>query len=109
MPAAASQALYDLHREAFWICVSFAIAVLGAMIYSSIKFRRSPGALPEATMLRGIKVEIFWALVPLIILVVMAIPAAGIILKNADRAGRAAAATAESGPLAAAAPAHGRR
>ena len=34
-----SRDIYDLHMEAFWICVGIAIVVFGAMIYSLIKFR----------------------------------------------------------------------
>src|SRR5277367_3853102 len=45
-----SRAIYDLHMEAFWICVVIAIVVFGAMIYSLVKFRHSQGAVADATM-----------------------------------------------------------
>ena len=79
-----SRDIYDLHMEAFWICVAIAIVVFGAMIYSLVKFRASQGAVPDTTMLHSTKVEIIWTIVPVVILVVMAIPAAELILKMED-------------------------
>jgi cytochrome c oxidase subunit 2 len=79
-----SRAIFDLHMEAFWICVGIAIVVFGVMIYSLVKFRHSQGAVPDTTMLHSTKVEIAWTIVPVIILVVMAIPAADLILKMED-------------------------
>jgi cytochrome c oxidase subunit II len=79
-----SRNIYDLHMEAFWICVGIAIVVFGAMIYSLVKFRKSQGAIPDTTMLHSTKVEIIWTIVPVVILVVVAIPAAELILKMED-------------------------
>jgi cytochrome c oxidase subunit 2 len=60
------------------------VVVFGAMIYSLVKFRRSQGAVADTNMLHSTKVEIIWTIVPVIILVVMAIPAAEVILKMED-------------------------
>ncbi|HEX4151258.1 MAG TPA: cytochrome c oxidase subunit II [Steroidobacteraceae bacterium] len=79
-----SRSIYDLHMEAFWICVGIAVVVFGAMIYSLIKFRHSQGAVPDTTMLHSTKVEVIWTIVPVVILVVMAVPAAELILKMED-------------------------
>ena len=79
-----SRDIYDLHMEAFWICVAIAVVVFGAMIYSLVKFRASQGAVPDTTMLHSTKVEVIWTIVPVVILVVMAIPAAELILKMED-------------------------
>jgi len=79
-----SRDIYGLHMEAFWICVGIAVVVFGAMIYSLVKFRASQGAIPDTTMLHSTKVEIAWTIVPVIILVVMAVPAAELILKMED-------------------------
>ena len=79
-----SRDIYDLHMEMFWICVGIAIVVFGAMIYSLVKFRASQGAVPDTTMLHSTKVEIIWTIVPVVILVVMAIPAAELMLKMED-------------------------
>src|ERR1700733_3347238 len=79
-----SRDMYGLHMEVFWICVGIAIVVFGAMIYSLVKFRHSQGAVADTSMLHSTKVEIAWTIVPVIILVVMAIPAADLILKMED-------------------------
>ncbi len=79
-----SEAMYALHMEVFWICVGIAVVVFGAMIFSLVKFRRSQGAIPDTTMVHSTKVEIVWTIIPVIILVVMAVPAADLILKQED-------------------------
>ena len=79
-----SQNMYALHMEVFWICVGIAVVVFGAMIYSLVKFRRSQGAVPDTTMVHSTKVEIIWTIIPVIILIVMAVPAADLILKQED-------------------------
>lgn len=79
-----SQRMYDLHMEVFWICVIIAVFVFGAMIYALLKFRHSQGAVPDTTMVHSTKVEIIWTIIPVVILVVMAIPAAEVILKVED-------------------------
>ncbi len=76
--------MYGLHMEVFWICVGIAIVVFGAMIYTLVKFRHSQGAVADTTMLHSTKVEIIWTIVPVLILVFMAIPAADLILKQED-------------------------
>jgi cytochrome c oxidase subunit 2 len=58
--------------------------VFGAMIYTLVKFRHSQGAVADTTMLHSTKVEIIWTIIPVLILVVMAIPAADLILKQED-------------------------
>jgi cytochrome c oxidase subunit 2 len=81
---ALSQEMYALHMEVFWICVGIAVVVFGAMIYSLVKFRKSQGAVPDTSMLHSTKVEIIWTIIPVVILVVMAVPAADMILKIED-------------------------
>ena len=76
--------IYDLHMLVFWICVGIAIVVFGAMIYSLLKFRHSQGAVPDTSMVHSTKVEIVWTVIPVLILVVMAVPAAETILKIED-------------------------
>jgi cytochrome c oxidase subunit 2 len=76
--------MYGLHMEVFWICVGIAIVVFGAMIYTLVKFRHSQGAVADTTMLHSTKVEIVWTIIPVLILVVMAVPAADLILKQED-------------------------
>jgi cytochrome c oxidase subunit 2 len=79
-----AQRMYGLHMLVFWICVGIAVVVFGAMIYSLLAFRHSKGAIPDTTMLHSTKVEIIWTIIPVVILVVMAIPAADLILEQED-------------------------
>ena len=76
--------MYGLHMEVFWICVGIAVVVFGAMIYTLVKFRHSQGAVADTNMLHSTKVEIIWTIIPVLILVVMAVPAADLILKQED-------------------------
>jgi cytochrome c oxidase subunit II len=76
--------MYGLHMIVFWICVGIAVVVFGAMIYTLVKFRQSQGAVPDTNMLHSTKVEIIWTIIPVLILVVMAVPAAELILKQED-------------------------
>jgi cytochrome c oxidase subunit II len=79
-----SRRIYDLHMEAFWICVVIAIVVFGAMIYSLVKFRHSKGAVADTSMVHSTGVEIVWTIIPVAILIVMAVPAAELILRMED-------------------------
>src|SRR5580700_11051419 len=76
--------MYGLHMEVFWICVGIAVVVFGAMIYALVRFRHSQGAVADTAMLHSTKVEIIWTIIPVVILVVMAVPAADLILKQED-------------------------
>ncbi|HEV7612120.1 MAG TPA: cytochrome c oxidase subunit II [Steroidobacteraceae bacterium] len=79
-----SRDIYKLHMEVYWVCVAIAIVVFGVMIYALVKFRHSQGAVPDATLVHSTKVEIIWTIIPVVILVVMAIPAAKVILMMED-------------------------
>ncbi len=79
-----SRDIYTLHMEVFWICVAIAVVVFGVMIYALVKFRHSQGAVPDTTLVHSTKVEIIWTVIPVIILVAMAIPAARVILFMED-------------------------
>jgi cytochrome c oxidase subunit 2 len=79
-----SRDIYALHMEVFWICVGIAVVVFGVMIYALLKFRHSRGAIPDTTLLHSTTVEVIWTVIPVLILVVMAIPAAKVILFMED-------------------------
>jgi cytochrome c oxidase subunit II len=79
-----SRDIYALHMMVFWICVAIAIAVFGVMIYALVKFRHSQGAVADTAMVHSTKVEIIWTIIPVVILVVMAVPAAKVILMMED-------------------------
>jgi cytochrome c oxidase subunit II len=71
-----SRKIYSLHMLIFWVCVVIGVVVFGVMIYSIVTFRKSKGAVPDVTMVHDTKVEVAWTIVPVIILVAMAVPAA---------------------------------
>jgi cytochrome c oxidase subunit II len=79
-----SRDIYTLHMLVFWVCVAIAVVVFGVMIYALVKFRHSQGAVPDTTLVHSTKVEIIWTVIPVVILVAMAIPAAKVILFMED-------------------------
>ncbi len=79
-----SRQIYDLHMMCFWVCVGIGIVVFGVMIYSIVAFRHSKGAVPDTTMVHNTKVEVMWTIVPVVILVGVAIPAARVLIRTAD-------------------------
>ncbi|MGB1579994.1 MAG: cytochrome c oxidase subunit II [Nevskiales bacterium] len=78
-----SRDVYDLHMTIFWVCVWIGVVVFGAMFYSVFAHRKSrhpkPADFHESTL-----VEIIWTVIPFVILVVMAIPAAGTFIRMED-------------------------
>ncbi|WP_154067123.1 MULTISPECIES: cytochrome c oxidase subunit II [Pseudomonas] len=69
-----SRSVFDLHMTIFWICVAIGVVVFGAMFWSMLVHRRSTGQ-QAAHFHESTTVEILWTVVPLVILVLMAIPA----------------------------------
>ncbi len=81
-----SHDVYDLHMTVFWICVVIGMLVFGVMFYSMIYHRKSKGA-KAAEFHSHTWVEITWTIVPVLILIVMAIPATRVLLSmnNEDK------------------------
>lgn len=75
--------LFDLHMLIFWICVVIGVGVFGMMLYSVIVHRKSRG-FEAAHFHESTIVEIVWTTIPFIILIAVAIPAAGTLLKVED-------------------------
>lgn len=75
--------VYDLHMLMFIICVVIAVLVFGVMFYSMVFHRKSKGAKP-ANFHESVKVEILWTVIPFIILIVMAFPAAKTLIAMED-------------------------
>lgn len=73
---AISREIYNLHMLIFWVCVVIAVIVFSWMIWSLIAFRKSKGAVADTTLVHNTKVEVVWTVIPVIILVAMAVPAA---------------------------------
>ena len=82
-----SHQIYDLHMTIFWVCTWIAVAVFGVMIYSLVVFRRSRGAIADTKMLHSTQAEIIWTIIPVLILVVMAVPAARTLIAIEDTRG----------------------
>lgn len=78
-----SRGVHDLHMAMFWICVAIGALVFSAMLYSIIRHRKSSGAEP-AHFHENTAIELIWTIIPFAILVVMTIPAAGMLIKMDD-------------------------
>jgi cytochrome c oxidase subunit 2 len=70
-----SREVHDLHVAILWVVTLIGVVVFGAMIVSIIKHRKSKGVTP-AKFHESTTVEIIWTIIPFLILVGMAIPAA---------------------------------
>jgi cytochrome c oxidase subunit II len=79
--------IYSLHMSMFWWCVAIAVFVFGWMIWSLVAFRKSNGAVPDTTLVHSTKAEIIWTIIPVVILVVLAIPAARTLIALDDSRG----------------------
>jgi cytochrome c oxidase subunit II len=82
--SAMSREIYSLHMLMFWWCVGIAIVVFGFMIYSMVHFRKSKGAVADVHFLHNNRIEIIWTLVPVLILISMAVPAARVLIQTED-------------------------
>jgi cytochrome c oxidase subunit 2 len=74
---------HSLHWMMMVICLAIFVVVFGVMFYSIWKHRKSVGHQP-AHFHESIKVEIAWTVVPLIIVVIMAIPATKAVVAGKD-------------------------
>ena len=81
---AMSRQIYGLHMLMFWLCVGIAVVVFGVMAYSIFAFRKSRGAIADTTLVHSTTVEIIWTIVPIVILVATAVPAATTLIKTED-------------------------
>jgi cytochrome c oxidase subunit 2 len=78
-----SRETYDLHMMVFWWCVAIGIVVFGVMIISLVKHRKSRGAQP-ASFSHSTVAEVIWTVIPVVILLLMAVPAAETMIKSED-------------------------
>ena len=72
---AMSENAYDAHMLALWICFGIGVVVFAAMIVAMVKFRKSKGAVPDVNFTHSTRLEIVWTVVPVLLLIVMAVPA----------------------------------
>jgi len=65
---------YDLHMVILWICVVIGVLVFSAMFTSIVLHRKSRGH-EAARFTHSTKAEIVWTVIPVVILIIMAVPA----------------------------------
>ncbi|CAA9322738.1 MAG: Cytochrome c oxidase polypeptide II [uncultured Lysobacter sp.] len=75
---------YSAHMLALWICVVIGVLVFGAMAVAMFKFRKSKGAVADRDFTHSTKLEILWTVVPIVLLVMMALPATSKIIAMYD-------------------------
>ena len=80
---ATSREIYQLHMQILGVCALIAALVYGAMIVAIVRFRKSAGAKP-AKFTHNATIEVVWTVIPAIILVVMAVPAAETLIRMED-------------------------
>src|SRR3569832_2082505 len=75
--------VFHLHNLIMLVCVGIFIIVFGMMFYSLVKHRKSVGH-KAAHFHENTTVEIIWTIIPFIILVGMAYPAAKVVIEMKD-------------------------
>ena len=78
-----SKELYGLHMFVIYVCIAIAIVVFGAMFWSLIAHRKRSG-YKGSSFHESWKLEIVWTIIPIIILVVLAVPATRVLFKMYD-------------------------
>lgn len=78
-----SEDIYRLHMLILGWCAAIAAVVYGAMILALVKFRKSAGAKP-AKFTHNTALEVVWTVIPAVILIGMAIPAAETLVRLED-------------------------
>ncbi len=74
---------YDLHMMMFWVCVAIGVGVFAVMFYSMFAHRRSRHPEP-ATFHESVAIEVTWTIIPFLILIAVAIPAAAVLVQASD-------------------------
>ena len=69
-----SRNIYDLHMTIFYICCVIAAVVFGVMFWSIFYHRKSRG-VKAAQFHHNTTVELIWTAIPMLILILMAVPA----------------------------------
>lgn len=78
-----SHQVYNLHMAIFYICCAIALIVFGLMFWSIVRHRKSKGVTP-AQFHGSLKIELLWTAIPVVILIVMAIPASKTLIAMED-------------------------
>ena len=78
-----SHDVYNLHMYAFWMMVGIGVVVFSLMIISMIWHRKAAGH-QAAQFHENTALEVIWTIIPFIILIALAIPAAKVLVKMTD-------------------------
>lgn len=78
-----SREIHSLHMEMFWWCVGIGVIVFGIMLFSMLVHRKSLGA-KAAQFHENTTLEILWTAIPIVILILMALPATKTLIKLYD-------------------------
>ena len=81
-----SHKVWDMHMLAFWIMCVVAVGVFGAMAISIVRHRKSRGVTPS-NFHESTAVEVVWTIIPFVILIVLALPAARTLIVQEDDSG----------------------
>jgi cytochrome c oxidase subunit 2 len=77
---------FDLHMIVLWVCVVIGIGVFTVMFTSIVLHRKSRG-YEAAKFSHSTKAEIIWTIIPVLILVVLAVPATTALVRMEDSSG----------------------
>ena len=78
-----SNEIYDMHMLTLWVVTIIGILVFGVMFWSIFHNRKSKGA-KAAKFSHSTTVEIIWTIVPTVIIISLAIPATGLLIRMDD-------------------------
>lgn len=78
-----SKEVYDLHMLALWMVTAIGVLVFGLMIWSIIFHRKARG-VKAAQFHHSTKWEAVWTIIPIIILVVFAVPSTRVLIMMED-------------------------
>ena len=78
-----SNEIYDMHMLTLWVVTIIGILVFGVMFWSIFHHRKSKGA-KAAKFSHSTTVEIIWTIVPTVIIISLAIPATGLLIRMDD-------------------------
>ena len=78
-----SKEIYDMHMLTLWVVTIIGVLVFGVMFWSIFHHRKSKGA-KAAKFSHSTTVEIIWTIVPTIIIISLAVPATGLLIRMED-------------------------
>ena len=75
--------IYDLHMLVMWVCTVIGVITFGLMIYALVNHRKSKGFEP-AEFSHDTRAEVIWMIIPTLIVIGLALPAAKTLVKIED-------------------------